>query len=356
MIRSPRNSKSRCGYSLLEMVVSLSVSSLLVTGMTSSMYLAMKSNDVGIGPFRPINNASDAVLNLDRELTYATTIFTSVNSAKAIEFQLPDQTGDGAAETVRYQWSGTAGDPLQRIFNNGTPEVILSGVQLFRLDPQVQDLTSPGPVVQSDSQQWISQTSSFFSDTGSIYKNQGIGTDFLPELPTGVTSWSIDSVQLKCARHGTTDGVIRARITIADEYRQPGQVVDEVLVNESSLSSSLSWTTISFSNAGSLTPGQRVCVVFLGKSGSSEVMDVQVLKLSLFSADTWLLTSSNGSNWSQDQINDLAIKIFGKYRTQNSIETSYCQSVGVQLQPTSSATSTVQSRIRTYNQPKVTGP
>jgi hypothetical protein len=279
-----------------------------------------------------------------------------VTATDAIEFQLSDQTGDGAAETVRYEWSGTAGGPLQRIFNNGTPEVILTGVQLFRVDPQVQVLTSQGPVVQSDSQQWISQTSSFFSNTTSIYKNQGIGTDFLPTLPTGVISWSIDSVQLRCSRHGSTDGVIRARITQADDSRQPAQLIDEVLVNESSLSSSLNWTTISFSNASTLSPGQRACVIFLGKSGSNEVMDVQVLAWSFFSTDTWLLSSSNGSNWSQDQTSDLAIKINGKYRSQNSIETAYCQTVGVRLQPASNVNSTVQTRIRTYNQPKVSGP
>jgi hypothetical protein len=54
-------------------------------------------------------------------------------SATQISLVVPDRTGDGAADTVRYSWSGTVGAPLQRQINGGTAETLLETVQAFGL-------------------------------------------------------------------------------------------------------------------------------------------------------------------------------------------------------------------------------
>lgn len=42
-------------------------------------------------------------------------------------------TGDGLPDAVRYEWSGTPGDPLPRTLNGGDPAIVAAGVQEFVL-------------------------------------------------------------------------------------------------------------------------------------------------------------------------------------------------------------------------------
>ena len=56
-----------------------------------------------------------------------------VNSATSIEFTISDITGDTNAETIRYEWSGIPGDPLQRAFNGSLLTTVIANVHMFTL-------------------------------------------------------------------------------------------------------------------------------------------------------------------------------------------------------------------------------
>src|SRR5690606_30888846 len=58
----------------------------------------------------------------------------SERTATAATIAVPDRTGDGRPETIRYSWSGVVGDPLLYEYNGGAALSILDGVQQFRLN------------------------------------------------------------------------------------------------------------------------------------------------------------------------------------------------------------------------------
>jgi prepilin-type N-terminal cleavage/methylation domain-containing protein len=123
----------RRGTTLLELLVSITVSSILLVGLSSSTYLALKAADVDVGPFYEANEGCKALFELTRELQYAVVLNETANSATLIEFTISDITSDATAETIRYEWSGIPGDPLQRSFNGSPVKTVIANVHMFKL-------------------------------------------------------------------------------------------------------------------------------------------------------------------------------------------------------------------------------
>ena len=130
---STAHRRRRRGTTLLELLVSITVSSILLVGLSSSTYLALKAADVDVGPFYEANEGCKAIFELTRELQYAVAFNETVNTETVIEFAISDITSDAAAETIRYEWSGIPGDPLQRAFNGSLLTTVIANVHIFTL-------------------------------------------------------------------------------------------------------------------------------------------------------------------------------------------------------------------------------
>jgi Tfp pilus assembly protein FimT len=122
---------ARQGYTLLELTISLPLLTLLMLGMGSAIHIAARAVPSSSTPTSATVAAAATVDRLTGELNYATSV--TVASPTSITFVTPDRTGDGAAETVRYSWSGTAGAPLLSSFNGLPDEVLLPNVHQFTL-------------------------------------------------------------------------------------------------------------------------------------------------------------------------------------------------------------------------------
>ena len=99
----------RGGLSLIELVVSTSTASILVIGLTSTMFVALGAlPTTATGPQTTLQAgkiADQIVAELETAL-YITNL-----SATSVGFTVPDRNGDGLAESICYDWSGTAGTP-----------------------------------------------------------------------------------------------------------------------------------------------------------------------------------------------------------------------------------------------------
>ena len=104
-LRTPRT-----GFTLIELVVSLAITSILMVAIGSAIVLAggaiPRTND----PMIPTDDAYDVGNDMAAELEFATAF--SERSVWAVEFFVPSRDGDNTPERIRYEWSGTAGDPL----------------------------------------------------------------------------------------------------------------------------------------------------------------------------------------------------------------------------------------------------
>ena len=120
------------GHTLIEMLISVSIISIIMLGMGSVMLVAVRALPDAGSPANTIITASEAAEQLASELQFAITF--SVRDTNTVEFTVADRSGDDVPETIRYAWSGIEGDPLTRQYNGGTVINVCEDVQLFELD------------------------------------------------------------------------------------------------------------------------------------------------------------------------------------------------------------------------------
>jgi len=109
-----------------------------MAGLSGSLYIASQSfdqsnNDVNLSTAQEI--LGTIMLDLNEAIRF------TERTAAAVTFTVPDRTGDGMTETIRYAWSGAAGDPLTYEFN-GSAVTLASGIQNFDLSYLTRDTTS----------------------------------------------------------------------------------------------------------------------------------------------------------------------------------------------------------------------
>ncbi len=136
------------GSTLIELLISLSIMTVLLGGLTSAILIATHALPTGNSPLALSIDAGHAVDQIAQDLLYATAIPNATNTA--VTLTVADR-GHGAAgpETIRYAWSGTPGDPLTRQYNGGTVVTLCADVQGFALSyiPQVKPLEAPPRVL-----------------------------------------------------------------------------------------------------------------------------------------------------------------------------------------------------------------
>lgn len=131
----PALGRVRPGFTLAELMVSMAMASLLMAGMMSAIFLAMRSADMQVAT----TNAIDGGLVLEEitsELRDAA--YFKQRTATAVTFTVPDRDGDSIVETIRYSWSGTDGDPLLRNYNGASAVAVIEDVHDFSFSYNVQ--------------------------------------------------------------------------------------------------------------------------------------------------------------------------------------------------------------------------
>ena len=76
-------------------------------------------------------DAAEAVNEFGDDARYAT--YLVARSTHVLEFVVTDRDNDGAAERIRYEWSGVPGAPLLKTVNGGTPVALVDAVQDFQI-------------------------------------------------------------------------------------------------------------------------------------------------------------------------------------------------------------------------------
>ena len=130
----------RSAFTLLELVLSLVVTTILLGALTSAMILAAQAIPDAGKPLESTIATGEIANQMSGELYYALS-FTE-RSVGAATFTVADRNGDAEAETIRYAWSGTAGDPLTRQYNGGAAASVLEDVQQFDLAYDLKEINA----------------------------------------------------------------------------------------------------------------------------------------------------------------------------------------------------------------------
>ena len=348
-------------FTLVEVMVAMAILSVVIVGMTSAIVLATKSIPAAGSAAKQTIDAADVVGRISAELRYAITITERTTSS--ITFTVADRTGDSFPETIRYSWSGTAGDPLLRTVGGGAAATVLADVQAFDLsyDANVVLTELPGGG-QSPEQLLAYYTSISWSDLD-ITTTDWPGMYFQPTLPANATGWRVTKVSFWAKSHFPPDGEIAVQIQSADGSDLPSGTV---LTSANLAADGLNWMLheyeeVALAGMSRLLPTEGACLVLRQVSGSQPAgVLVDMSGWGSGSANqSFLMTLDGGQSWASSSGAALEYAVYGTYTADDipqTVITEFIDRADLTIEVGGAAAAAVHSSVHLLNAPEVIAP
>lgn len=323
-----------------------------MVGLSSAMFVSLQTLTTSSTITGSSIQTSQTLDKLVTELQSA--VYVSERSATAIGFTIPDQTGDGYNERIRYSWTGSAGGPLTRQYNGGTAQTLVSNVDVFSLTPSYKSVAESYPSVGvEDAAESLlidhygttsaANNSSSFSNFYSQY--------FAYSLPANAYAWRPTTLKVMAYR-GASFCNIAAQMRLATSGLIPSTTTfDSYTLDANNLPISYAWVPIPCSQMPPLTSGTSLCLVLQPTVNQANMLTVQ----SCTNYSGMLLTTNTGSTWTYFSTKTLVSQLYGKLTTSSGTQTlssNYLTSMAVSLRPTGSS-ATQQSTAPLLNHPEM---
>ena len=316
-----RHAGARRGFTLVELMVSVAMVAVLSVAMGSAVLIASRAIDKGDSSASRTIAAADVVERIKSELRLATGF--SQRTAKAVAFTVPDRDGDGAEESIGYAWSGVPGGPLVRTYNDAAPETVAEDVRTFDLAYLVQSIDPPTSGGGDESPEMLliahEDAPGGTIRTYTVEWERWCAQYFKPTLPADAVSWKVTRVQFMARQDRKPfDGVIRVVVSSANAGETPAYpILDEAQVNESSLSSQMSWVNVPFTKVQGIDPSQGLCLVIAHRNGNNGIAVVQYEDGGGMTANThWTTTNNLGFSYTAPNTRqDMLFRVYGTVTT-----------------------------------------
>jgi prepilin-type N-terminal cleavage/methylation domain-containing protein len=336
-------------FTLIEMIASLVIMSILMVAMGGALMMSSQAvPDAGNRTMR-ITEAADVLDQITSELTYA--IAVTEMTATAVTFTVADRDSDSVVETIRYAWSGTAGDPLTREYNGGAAVNVLEDVQSFDLNWSLRtEEGPPPPPVEGPEQEFSSfDGAAAWSD---LTETDWLGQYFQPSLPADALAWRVSRVIVRASRHGGPAGIAKVQLRPADASNLPtSTVLEEQLFYESSLGAVDTWNEFTFTTVTGRSPGEGLCLVLEWRADAMFIYHNDSTPAGL------LTTTDSGVTWNEHDSRVLKHYIYGHVTTPDPAPPpteSFLLSIGITLEAGTDPTVRLQTAARVLNEPEVT--
>jgi type II secretory pathway pseudopilin PulG len=302
---------------LIEVVASLAMFALIALALESALMLASKAIPDAKSASTAFLAASKAHDQIACELFYAQTV--TELSANAITFTVADRDNDGAPETIRYAWSGTAGDPLVRTYNGKTSLNVLDDVREFSLLYDKRSVKQPTTYTEGPEQQVYSSGKGLLGGGTNVDPTNFVGESFpTPNFSGSVVLWRITRLRFTAQQCSSGSGgsgdSFRVQVRPQDSNGLPtGIVVDQAVVQESSLPNSFGSYDITFTGPATLLPSDGACIVFRyskGQGGGAVTVWTNNLSLALLSGTELVSSSNAGSSWGGNTLRAVAMTVW----------------------------------------------
>ncbi len=369
----------RSGFTLVELVTSMTIGAILLGGMGSAILIASHALPERNTATNAILRASDVVEQIAGELHCAVS-FTQ-RSATMVEITVPDRNADLAPETIRYAWSGTPGDPLTRQYNAGTIVNVAEDVQEFDLGYTTTSVTTTDTITGMFASGEI-LLGSFDGWSGLTETPQDVGVDSdywaaesfsAASIPTDANKVTITRALLKL-RQGALGGAgtfsVAVHPTQGGGNPKPHQnpIGTPVVRSASTLSAGYLWEEFVFSDVTVNNAKRDKVIVVKGTAAAGVQGDAEILRYynnsapQLGSIAFW--TSNGGGQWDpKKNVQDdyqFPFYVYGEYETPTytliDVDHYYLVSVDIKLRLSTYAGTRVESAAQLLNAPEVTGP
>ena len=305
--RQLRHPNPRRAITLIEMTTSLVIVSVLLVATGSAIVLASRAMPDRRSGASGLLASSAALEQLNMDLTYATAV--GEMGATAIEFTVPDRTGDGAGEVVRYAWDAAPGSPLTRSVNGAAPAAVLDDVHEFALVYDRRREHLPTTYAVSAEALLFSQETMISSIDYEVTSTNWIGQTIRPVFDAGVAWWRVTRVLIQVRERSSDDGETRVQVRGADLLGNPTLIVhDQAVLHESTLDSNYRWRELRFSRDARLTPGEPACVVLQwARNGESCEVPIRTS----YTPGGAVQTLTGGATWTAAAAQSMLIQVYG---------------------------------------------
>lgn len=295
---STRPAASRAAFTLVELIISSALLTVLLLAGAATASLVRRAGMSAVGDSSLA--LSRALTDLRRDIECSTKV--SAVSARSITLIVPDRTGDSNPDTITYSWSGTEGAPLLRTVNSGAAATVVPSMRSFALTAETTNVTvtSADQPVAPSSQTVASCNTSSGTNTIMVTSTRWVGVAFAPSLPTGTTSWTLNSVRLSLRRCGTADSTFAVQIRTTNAQTPTSSVLASVTINESSLGTSYANVDCTFPSLSGLSPTAPLAIVLQPISGIN-CAEWQFTSSggAINAADAMWQSTSSGSSWTR---------------------------------------------------------
>ncbi|NNM25276.1 MAG: hypothetical protein HKO59_04700 [Phycisphaerales bacterium] len=342
---------------MIELLAALPAVALIVGAIGGSVVFVTRSASPPASEGPRTYDATTATRRIATDL--ANTLGFYEITPTAIEFRVPDRTGNKRADVLRYAWSGVAGDPLTLTLNQQPPETILDNVHhLAFASETMSDVLEPldeelAVIAYHD------HAPDGHTHDHTIELTEWCAECFQADLPLGTTSWSLKRVRFVGKREGDdVSGVLDVRIESESLGKPSGIALEARSVKEASLDKNPGWVDVDFTSLNDLHPADVVCLVIGQSGGGNKAGKVSYEHGgSPMTADAdWLTSDDGGSSWSSI-VNDKDMRFYalGSYDTWVPTATTYIVGVRIEAQAGPSA-ATRAVRLASILNPVETGP
>ncbi len=316
---TPRSAPARRAFSLAEMALSMVIIAVICAATLSVTTIITRSASASAdtAPAGQTFAARDALDQITRELKTATSV--SEQTATAITFTVPDRTGDGVPETIRYCCTGS-GQPLTRQYNGGTVATLIPSMQSFSLAYVNNTVIVPMPPTTVESAEQLLMSYTTTPNASTALTTASWECEYFNPSSTftaKTVSWKITRVQVMLKKKTSgSSGNITADIFAADAAKKPtGSSLGSASVGISTFSTSTNtWADFTLgSPVANLSPTVGMTLVIKSSTSSTNGSVAGVISIILPPAgQSECNTTNTGSTWTTaDTTSALDYRIYG---------------------------------------------
>lgn len=311
--------QERRGFTLPELLISVSVSGLLMVSLGSALNITARSLRPDAAAAVSLDSGRSLRM-IQEDLRFATRILE--RGPRSIRMLTTDADRSGKGDIVLYSWTGTAGDNLLRSVNGSTAIPICEDVTDFNiaLSTRGESLKIPEPSAPTNESLFRQQTSTSSLDWDYVDSANAYGQLISPALflstarPSADDEWQMTRVDFFAAREYSWSGsTYRFQLTKASDDGLP---TNETIYTETRdpniVSSSGSWTSISLTGLPWLDASQNIAMTFTYGSGFNRLV---LPRREDSSVTGYLGTDESPSQWLRPAgQRSLVYRVYGRVR------------------------------------------
>jgi prepilin-type N-terminal cleavage/methylation domain-containing protein len=304
----------RRGLSLVELLVAMAISSIVLGGAVAAIGMSgrtFRAATSGLAASPALDGL--ARLSADVELAMAFTERTST----AVSFYVPDRTGDGAPELLRYAWAGSDGDPLTLSMNGSPAAAIVPSIRGVSLEylvasvPAQPEWYAPPPPAPTDIQVF-SRDYTGGTTAHALGMTSSLSAIVQPALDAGYSGFRVTRVRIPMQRVALGGDVTVAlhRVNMTTAVPEPSAIAATTVPGDT-IPSSMAEVEVILDNSVRFAGGSHVAIVVSQNLGTSACR-VPLEASPSYLTDGWVAATNLLGQWQLNATKDVPLKIYAE--------------------------------------------